>query len=117
MESGAHVKASGNIISLYDQNNYKTATSLTYTYGAWRLFADRTASYPYSYAASLVDASGINFGNVTTLPANWGYEMFEGCVNITTAPTLTATTLGTGCYYQMFYGCTNLNSLTVNFTT
>jgi hypothetical protein len=37
--------------------------------------------------------------------------MFEGCTNLTTAPTvLPATTLATYCYQNMFYGCTNLTT-------
>ena len=36
--------------------------------------------------------------------------MFEGCINLTTAPELPATTLAELCYYYMFSGCTSLTT-------
>lgn len=35
-------------------------------------------------------------------------DMFDGCISLTTAPTLPATKLESTCYYMMFYNCTSL---------
>ena len=42
---------------------------------------------------------------------NCYYYMFNGCINLTTAPALPATTLAQQCYYNMFSGCTSLTAV------
>ena len=56
-----------------------------------------------------------NLTAAPTLPATkleqYCYEeMFNGCTSLTTAPSLPATTLGVSCYQSMFKGCTSLTT-------
>ena len=53
----------------------------------------------------------------TTLSQSCYLNMFNGCIKLTTAPTLPATTLTTYCYAYMFGGCRRLNSITCLATT
>ena len=46
----------------------------------------------------------------TTLVYGCYRDMFSGCRSLTTAPELPATTLASGCYVSMFSGCTSLTS-------
>ena len=46
----------------------------------------------------------------TPLKEYCGYNMFQGCTSLTTAPELPATTLAIQCYGSMFSGCTNLTT-------
>lgn len=45
----------------------------------------------------------------TTLAADCYTRMFRECTSLVTAPELPATTLAYSCYAAMFYGCTSLN--------
>ena len=49
----------------------------------------------------------------TTLVQSCYFEMFQGCTSLTTTPELPATTLAQHCYWKMFYGCTSLETTPV----
>lgn len=118
--------AYGNIMSLVDEENYVTATTLQ-TYAFTGLFTGNT---------TLTDASGLllpattfaercyfaMFLNCTALVkalalpattlADYCYsDMFNGCSSLTTACELPAVTLKESCYDSMFRGCTSLSSV------
>ena len=124
----AQVKVYGNIMSMLDEDNYATLTTLQ-DYAFYGLFAG------FAGNNTLTDASGLllpattltemcYFGlffdctSLTTAPALPATElaeqcytyMFNGCTSLTTAPTLPATTLAGGCYSGMFDGCTSLTT-------
>ncbi len=117
------IKASGNIMSLLDQNMTTTSVS---TYAFVNFFKNNK---------KLTDASNLKLpattlaedcyvcmfdgcSALTTAPelpattlAEWCYQaMFQDCTSLTTAPELPATTLVKGCYYQMFQYCTALTT-------
>ena len=92
--------AYGNIMSLVDEENYATATTLQ-TYAFTELFNGNT---------TLTDASGLLLP-ATTLAERCYFAMFNGCTGLTTAPALPADKLATGCYGKMFSGCTSLASV------
>lgn len=124
--------AGGNAYSIVDKNNFTTMTSSSKQREFALLFKNDT---------HLIDASKLNFGNVTTLrsdnngtfsqafygctsliaaPAILPFTtlsqicfdgMFEGCTSLTTSPELPATTFTNSSYSRMFYGCTSLNSI------
>jgi hypothetical protein len=98
----AQVKVYGNIMSLVNETDFATATTLTRAYTFTSLFKDNT---------NLTDASGLLLP-ATTLQSLCYAAMFENCTNLTIAPMLPAETLVTNCYMRMFYGCTKLNSVT-----
>ena len=125
----AQVKVYGNIMSLINENDFATATTLTAESAFRRLFCGNS---------TLTDASGLLLPAITltdycyfamfqectsltaapTLPATTLAEvcyasMFEGCTSLVTAPALPATTLAEECYYGMFYGCTSLTTAPV----
>ena len=129
----ADVKVYGNIMSLVDEENFATATTLPETYTFYKLF------YHYEH---LTDASGLllpattlasanthcyaemfsNCDNLvagpselpaTTLSLRCYQEMFSSCPSLTVAPILPATTLEGYCYYRMFRGCTSLTEAPV----
>ena len=52
-----------------------------------------------------------NFLPATTLAYGCYYDMFNGCINLTTAPELPATTLESYCYHSMFKDCTSLTTV------
>ena len=97
----AEVKVYGNIMSLVDETEFATATTLPGTENFVALFATNT---------NLTDASGLLLPAMTL--ANMCYEsMFALCANLTTAPKeLPAETLANYCYSQMFGGCHKLTS-------
>ena len=92
--------AYGNIMSLVDEENYATATTLQ-TYAFTELFNGNT---------TLTDASGLLLP-ATTLAERCYFAIFNGCTGLTTAPALPADKLATGCYGKMFSGCTSLASV------
>ena len=98
----AQVKVYGNIMSLVNETDFATATTLTVVYTFASLFKDNT---------NLTDASGLLLP-ATTLAQGCYAGMFENCTNLTIAPVLPAETLVTDCYEYMFSGCTKLNSVT-----
>lgn len=55
----------------------------------------------------LINASNLKF-STKPLEQRCCKNMFEGCINLKTAPTLPATTLSNSCYRYMFYNCTSL---------
>lgn len=98
----AQVKVYGNIMSLVNETDFATASTLTMAYTFASLFRGNT---------NLTDASGLLLP-ATTLTEGCYAAMFYGCTNLTIAPVLPAETLVTNCYQSMFFGCTKLNSVT-----
>lgn len=98
----AQVKVYGNIMSMLDEDNYATLTTLQ-DFAFYGLFIGNE---------NLTDASGLLLP-ATTLAGYCYYGMFYGCTGLTTAPTLPATTLTDYCYSGMFYGCTSLTTAPV----
>ena len=99
----AQVKAYGNIMSLVDENNFTTASTLSSTNVFRLLFSGNT---------TLTDASGLLLP-ATTLTEYCYQQMFQDCTNLTAAPALPAKTLANYCYQQMFLGCTSLTTAPV----
>ena len=125
----AQVKAYGNIMSLVDEENFATATTLP---------ASRTFAYLFNNNSKLIDASTLvlpattmtdscywyMFGNcynmtaamevlpAMTLDTACYWNMFRSCKKLTTAPLLPATTLTHNCYLEMFRICEKLSSVT-----
>ena len=96
----AEVKAYGNIMSLIDEENFATNTTLT---------AERTFQNIFRGNTKLTDASELQL-SATTLTPRCYYCLFAGCTNLTTAPALPATELQSNCYYYMFWGCEALTT-------
>lgn len=94
----------GNVMSLIDEDNFATNTTLTKPYAFAGLFLLNTYIYSHSTKALALPA--------TTLTKDCYYSMFYGCKSLTAAPILPATTLAQGCYNFMFYNCSSLNSVT-----
>ena len=95
----AQVKVYGNIMSMLDEDNYATLTTLPFI-AFYVLFGGNE---------NLTDASGLLLP-ATTLAEACYYGMFYGCTSLTTAPALPATELAGGCYGAMFSGCTSLTA-------
>ena len=95
-------KVYGNIMSLVDEENFATATTLSANYTFRALFNNNT---------TLTDASGLLLpATQLALATSCYYSMFEGCSALTAAPELPATTLVNECYYYMFKDCTALTT-------
>ena len=93
-----NVELSGNIMSLVDEDNFATATSMVGASFAG-LFAGNTCGF---------EASGLLLP-ATTLSENCYSGMFAGCSGMSDTPTeLPALTLATGCYSYMFEGCSQI---------
>ena len=85
----------GNIMSLVDEENFATITTMEGASFAG-LFARNTCGF---------DASGLLLP-ATTLSENCYSGMFSGCAGMSDTPTeLPALTLAPGCYSNMFEGC------------
>ena len=97
---GFTCKVYGNIMSLVDEENFATATTLSADYTFRALFNGNT---------TLTDASGLLLP-ATQLASSCYYAMFMGCTALTTAPELPATQLASNCYYSMFMGCSALTA-------
>ena len=97
---GFTCKVYGNIMSLVDEENFATATTLSADYTFRALFNGNT---------TLTDASGLLLP-ATQLASSCYYAMFMGCTALTTAPELPATQLAASSYYYMFRGCTALTA-------
>lgn len=91
--------AYGNIMSLVDEENYVTATTLQ-TYAFTGLFTGNT---------TLTDASGLLLP-ATTLAERCYFAMFLNCTALVKALALPATTLADYCYSDMFNGCSSLTT-------
>ena len=95
-------KVYGNIMSLVDEENFATATTLS---------ADNTFKSLFNGNTTLTDASGLLLpATQLALATSCYYSMFEGCTALTTAPALPATQLASNCYYSMFMGCSALTA-------
>lgn len=97
----AQVKAYGNIMSLVDEENFATATTLPST---------RTFAYLFANNTKVIDASSLVLP-ATTMTDSCYFYMFGSCSNMTAAPeVLPAMTLDTACYWNMFRSCSNLTT-------
>ncbi len=119
------VECSGDIRTLVDWENHKTADTSSATFrglfsgcsvlnSAPKLPATNLAEYCYKsmfYGCThLTEAPELP---ATNLAANCYGQMFNGCTHLTKAPVLKAETLVDGCYNAMFYGCSALNDITM----
>ena len=100
---GFTCKVYGNIMSLVDEKNFATVTTLSDSYNFSYLFADNS---------TLTDASGLLLP-ATQLAESCYQQMFFECTALTAAPALPATQLAASCYRQMFEGCTSLTAAPV----
>ena len=99
-----NVELSGNIMSLVDEENFATITTME---GA--SFAGLFAGKDYPGGTFIINASGLLLP-ATTLSENCYSGMFAGCSELTDTPTeLPALTLAPGCYSNMFEGCDKLS--------
>ena len=97
--SGINMSLSGNIMSLVDEENFATATSMEGASFAG-LFAGNTCGF---------EASGLLLP-ATTLSENCYSGMFAGCSEMSDTPVeLPALTLAPGCYSNMFEGCDKIS--------
>ena len=88
--SNKKYKASGNIQSLLNYNNYTIKNAYE------RMFDG---------CSNLITAPELQ---ATNLEQKCYYRMFNGCSNLITVPKLYATTLAPWCCYEMFSGCSSL---------
>ncbi len=102
IECDADCYVYGNIMSLYDSNNFATCVTLDDDASFAGFFAGNTHIKNKAGKPLLLPA--------TTLTTGCYQNMFDGCTNITSAPDLPATTLPIYCYSSMFRGCTKLQS-------
>ena len=100
---GFTCKVYGNIMSLVDEENFATATTLSDSYTFKFLFYNNT---------KLTDANGLLLP-ATTLQASCYYAMFSNCSALTAAPALPATQLAEHCYNSMFNECYALTAAPV----
>lgn len=122
----------GNMMSLIDEDDFATNTTLTEPFTFFHLF--QTSDYEPNntilnhptkdivlpattltancYDGLFADCQGIT--RATELPAttlaDWCYCMMFAGTGITTAPALPATTLAEACYSDIFMNCTNLTT-------
>lgn len=95
-----NVDLSGNIMSLVDEENFATITTME---GA--SFAGLFAGKDYPGGTSIIDVSSLLLP-ATTLSKNCYSGMFAGCSKLSGGPAeLPALTLAPGCYSNMFKGC------------
>ena len=92
----------GNIMSLVNEYEFATATTLTGADAFNKLFSNNAKLYNHTTNDLLLPA--------TTLTNYCYLGMFSGCSNLTTAPALPATTLADNCYWDMFSGCSKLKT-------
>ena len=97
--NGFRYSIRGNIMSLFDENNFSRLTSFSKTYCCSQLFAGNSG---------LTDASLLLLP-ATALTKGCYYKMFDGCTSLTKAPELPAETLKEKCYSEMFSFCGSLN--------
>lgn len=123
--SNVKVACKGDIRTLVDWENYKTADTSSASFLC--LFKNCTVLTsapdlpatiigPQSYSCMFSGCTALE--NAPALPAKtlvYGcyQEMFKGCTALVNAPKLPATTLAFYCYGYMFYGCTNLSTVTM----
>ncbi len=102
IECDADCYVYGNIMSLYDSNNFATCVTLDDGATFAGFFTGNTHIKNKAGKPLLLPA--------TTLTISCYESMFYGCTNITSAPDLPAMTLPIYCYSSMFRGCTKLES-------
>lgn len=135
--SSYNVELSGNIMSLVDEENFATATSMvgasfaglfsgdgfggTFIINASGLLLPATTLSENCYSRMFAGCSKLTDTPVElpalTLAPGCYSNMFEGCSQISEAPHLPATELVTECYKNMFYGCDILENVTCLATT
>lgn len=102
----------GNIMSLYNKDNFENLDTISYKYAFYKLFYRSGNTY-----GDLIDPSvGKLLLPATALSDGCYNNMFYGCKGITNIPSdlLPATTLSYGCYQSMFGNCKGLTSLPAN---
>ena len=128
-----NMSLSGNIMSLVDEDNFDTITTMVGASFAG-LFAGNTCGFEASslllpattlsencYSRMFAGCSRMSdtpteLPALTLAPGCYSY-MFEGCSEIPEAPHLPATELVTECYKNMFYQCGTLGIVTCLATT
>lgn len=131
--SSINMSLSGNIMSLVDEENFATITTMEGASFAG-LFAGNTCGinasslllpattlsencYSRMFAGcSALDAPPVELPALTLAKGCYSY-MFEGCSQIPEAPHLPATELVDSCYFNMFYECGTLGMVTCLATT
>ena len=131
--SGINMALSGNIMSLVDEDNFDTITTMEGASFAG-LFAENTCGinasslllpattlsqncYSRMFAeCSALDAPPVELPALTLAPGCYS-NMFEGCDMIPAAPHLPATELVDRCYASMFSGCGTIEQVTCLATT
>jgi hypothetical protein len=99
-----HTELHGNIMSLVDEYNFATATSMERA-----SFAGLFSGDGFPGGTFIINASGLLLP-ATTLSENCYSGMFAGCSELTDTPVeLPALTLAPGCYSNMFEGCDKLS--------
>ena len=92
----------GNVMSLLDSTNFKTALEIENAMTFSELFKNNTHIKNHPEKTLVLPA--------TTLAEKCYSSMFFNCTGLTSAPTLPATDLSEGCYESMFQGCTGLRA-------
>ncbi|MBQ3414514.1 MAG: hypothetical protein IJH39_04035 [Clostridia bacterium] len=96
----------GNIMSLINSTTFRTLTEVTEVHTFTGIFLNCTG---LTSAENLVLPA-------TTLVQNTYRNLFQGCTNLTTAPSeLPSTTLAKECYFNMFNGCTSLTGVSTDY--
>ena len=91
----------GNIMSIVDETNYATTTSIPAYCFAHLFYGD----------THLVNAGGVNFGGVTSI-SNYGCAyMYSNCTSLTTGSDLSSVTI------IGYYGCQNMYGNCTSLTT
>lgn len=98
----------GNVMSLVDEENFATVTSIAGDYGFAYLFSSEGDNSVYSSYIKSHPTKNVVLP-ATTLTDHCYYQMFYKC-GIRRAPDLPAMTLATSCYSNMFNGCTSLEA-------
>ena len=128
-----NVELSGNIMSLVDEENFATITTMegasfaglfagnTHGINASGLLLPATTLSQDCYSGMFAGCSGMDdtpaeLPALTLAPGCYS-NMFEGCGMLSDAPHLPATELVTECYENMFYGCFSLKNVTCLATT
>lgn len=96
----------GNVMSLVDENNYATNTTIPSNSAFYNLF---------EFDARLTDISNLKLP-ATTLRQECYYQMFFYCTSLQTIPEglLPATNLALACYGRMFGYCSSLQTVPQN---
>lgn len=105
--STAKFSISGNILSLFYEDNFKNYNTFPkIPSGEYGNYDPRHFSFVFFESTFLYDAQELKLPNDATELCYC--NTFKGCTSLTTAPELPATTLSDNCYYGMFSGCRSL---------